>query len=177
MATLLMGLMVVAAWVARDRFRPVVAGEPAPGFTVEDLNAEPVSLRDYAGKVLVLNIWATWCAPCRSEMPSMERLYQDIDDDDFEILAVSVDAAPGEADEAGRPGASKKALMEFASEHGLTFPILHDPSQAIQDLYQTTGVPESFIIGRDGVIRRRLAGATTWDHDRYRELIRSLLDE
>lgn len=176
-ATLLLGLMVVAAWVARDRFRPVIAGEPAPSFVVQDLRGEPVSLADYTGKVVLLNIWATWCAPCREEMPSMERLYRDVGDGDFEILAVSVDAALGERDAAGRSGASKEKLETFAADYDLTFPILHNPSGDIQAIYQTTGVPESFIIGRDGVIRRRLAGATVWDHDRYRELIRSLLDE
>lgn len=174
--TLLMGLMVMAAWVARDRFRPVIAGEPAPSFVVQDLQGQRVSLGDYEDKVLLLNIWATWCAPCREEMPSMERLYRDVDDADFEILAVSVDAAPGERDGGGRPGASKDKLADFAAEYGLTFPILHNPSGDIQGTYQTTGVPESFVIGRDGVIQRRIAGATVWDHDRYRELIRSLLD-
>lgn len=168
--------MVVAAWVARDRFRPVIAGERAPSFVVQDLEGERVALDQYAGKVLILNVWATWCAPCREEMPSMERLYRDIRDEDFEILAVSVDASPGERDERGNPGASKQRLAEFAAEYDLTFPILHNPSGDIQATYQTTGVPESFIIGRDGVIQRRIAGATVWDHDRYRELIRSLLD-
>ena len=175
-AILLLGLMVVAAWVARDRFRPVIAGEMAPDFTVQDLNGAPVSLDDYAGKVVILNIWATWCGPCKEEMPSMERLYRGMAEEDFEILAVSVDAALGETDQRGYAGASKAALAKFAEQYDLTFPILHDPAGAIQGIYQTTGVPESFVIDTEGVIRRRLAGATVWDHDRYRELIRSLLD-
>lgn len=107
----------------------------------------------------------------------MERLYRSIDDPDFEILAVSVDAALGEQDAAGRPGASKQNLRDFAAEYDLTFPILHNPSGDIQGLYQTTGVPESFVIDRDGLILRRLAGPTAWDHDRYQELVRSLLEE
>jgi cytochrome c biogenesis protein CcmG/thiol:disulfide interchange protein DsbE len=175
-ATLLLGFMVVAAWVARDRFRPVIAGEVAPDFSVQDLNGNPVSLTDYEGKVVLLNIWATWCGPCKEEMPSMERLYRQMEGEDFEILAVSVDAALGETDQQGNAGASKERLAEFASEYDLTFPILHDPAGRIQTTYQTTGVPESFLLDRDGVIHRRLAGATVWDHDRYRELIRSLLD-
>ncbi|MGD2069447.1 MAG: TlpA disulfide reductase family protein [Gemmatimonadota bacterium] len=175
MATVLMGLMVVAAWMGRDRFRPVTAGEPAPSFQVTDLDGNPVRLADYRGKVVLVNIWATWCAPCREEMPSMERLYGEIEDDDFVILAVSVDAAPGERDQGGRPGVSKTRLAEFAGDLDLTFPILHDPSGKIEDSYQTTGVPESFLVDRDGVIVRRIAGATVWDHESYRELIRRLL--
>lgn len=175
-ATLLMGFMVVAAWVGRDRFRPVIAGEPAPSFTVQTLTGEPASLQDYRGKVVLLNVWATWCAPCREEMPSMERLYREIDHEDFEILAVSIDAAPGEGRAPGRPGASKADIEAFAEEYGLTFPILHNPSGDIQKAYQTTGVPESFIIGRDGVIYKKIAGATVWDHVQYRELIQRLLE-
>lgn len=174
-ATLFMGLVVVAAWVGRDRFRPVMAGEPAPAFEVADLQGEPVALDDYRGKVVLVNIWATWCAPCREEMPSMERLYRELDDEDFEILAVSVDAAPGETDTRGNPGASKQKLAEFAAEYELTFPILHDPSGKIQGVYQTTGVPESFLVDRDGVIVKRIAGATIWDHENYRTLVSRLL--
>lgn len=175
-AVLLMGALVVVAWVARDSFTPVVAGEPAPEFTVQDLDGQPVTLDDYRGKVVLLNIWATWCPPCREEMPSMESLYETIGSEDFAILAVSVDAALGETDASGREGASKQELARFAQEHGLTFTILHNPSGDIQDTYQTTGVPESFVIGRDGVIYRRLAGATVWDHPRYLELIEGLLE-
>ena len=107
----------------------------------------------------------------------MERLYRQLDDDDFEILAVSVDAAPGERDERGNPGASKRKLADFAEEYDLTFPILHDPSGDIQELYQTTGVPESFLVDRDGVIVKRIAGATIWDHENYRELVSRLLGD
>ena len=174
-ATLLMGVLVFAAWMGRDRFRPVMAGEPAPTFDVTDLQGEPVSLDDYRGEVVLVNIWATWCAPCREEMPSMQRLYEEIGSDDFEIVAVSVDALPGERDIQGRPGVSKQRIAAFADEHGLTFDILHDPSGDIQRSYQTTGVPESFLLDRDGVIVKRVAGATIWDHERYRELIGRLL--
>lgn len=174
-AVLLMGLMVLAAWMGRDRFRPVMAGERAPRFEVADLEGNPVNLSDYEGKVVLVNVWATWCAPCREEMPSMERLYQEVDDEDFHILAVSVDATPGETDEQGNPGASKSKLADFAREYDLTFTILHNPSGDIQRIYQTTGVPESFLVDRDGVIVKRVAGATMWDHENYRELIQRLL--
>lgn len=170
-ASVAVGLLVVAAWAGRGRATPVAAGFPAPDITVRTLSGDPVSLSDFRGRVVLLNIWATWCVPCRAEMPSMETLYRSFRGRDFEILAVSVDRALGD-DHA----AVADALEAFAGEYDLTFPILHDREGRIESLYGTTGVPESYVIGRDGVIVRHLAGATIWDHTRYRELIQRLLD-
>jgi peroxiredoxin len=166
-------LLVVVAWVGRESYRPVGAGADAPTFTAYDMSGQEVSLRDYRGKVLLVNIWATWCPPCREEMPSMQRLYEELDDPDFEILAVSVDAPQGEEDAFGREGGNLEA---FAEAFDLTFSILHDPEGGIQRTYQTTGVPESFIVGRDGVIYKKVAGPTDWDAPVNQELIRRLLD-
>lgn len=168
-----MGVFVVLAWLGKDNFQPVVAGEPAPGFSVSSLEGAPVELDQYRGKVVLLNVWATWCAPCREEMPSMERLYRDLEGRGFEILAVSVDDAPG-----GEIPA--EALRAFASDFDLTFPILHsapDDPRNIQRIYRTTGVPESFLIGPDGIIYRRISGPTAWDSPQYREQILRLLGE
>ena len=167
-------LLVAVAWVGRESYQPVTTGSAAPSFTATNLAGEEVALRDWRGKVLLLNVWATWCPPCKEEMPSMQRLYEEMDDPDFEILAVSVDAPKGQEDAAGRPGGDLEA---FADEYGLTFPILHNPQGTIQRIYQTTGVPESFIIGRDGVIYKKVAGPTDWDAPVNQELIRRLLDD
>lgn len=173
MALLVMGIVVVAAWAGRDRVSGVTAGSPAPSFTAFDLDAKPVALDDLKGKVVLLNIWATWCPPCRFEMPSMQRLHETIDDDDFVVLAVSVDAGePGEVDAFGRPAGDVQAYVD---ESGYTFTVWHDPSGAIQRHYRTTGVPESFVIGRDGVIYKKVAGPTEWDAVEYQELIHRLL--
>jgi peroxiredoxin len=166
------GLIVLAAWMNRGRLRPVGAGTVAPQFEVIDLGGNPARLSDYEGEVVMINIWATWCAPCRFEMPSMERLHQRFKDDGLRILAISVDAKLGEADQVGRPGGD---LQAFADSLGLTFTILHDPSGEIQQLYQTTGVPETLLVGRDGVIYKKVAGPTEWDAPEHRELIRRLL--
>ncbi|MSR35393.1 MAG: TlpA family protein disulfide reductase [Gemmatimonadetes bacterium] len=168
-----LALLVGAAWLGRNRFDPVIAGLPAPGFLVSTLDGQPVTLDSYRGKVVLLNVWATWCAPCREEMPSMQRLYEQMAGKDFEILAVSVD-------EAVDGKVPKEALAAFAAELGLTFPMLHSPPESpddIQRVYQTTGVPESFLIGKDGVIYRRLSGATSWDSPQYQEQILRLLGE
>jgi len=166
-------LLVVVAWVGRESYQPVITGAEAPSFTATNMAGEEVSLADYRGKVLLVNVWATWCPPCKAEMPSMQRLYDELDDPDFEILAVSVDAPQGETDSLGRPGGD---LGAFAEEYELTFPILHNPSGSILRTYQTTGVPESFIIGRDGVIYKKVAGPTDWDAAVNQELIRRLLE-
>lgn len=166
-------VLVAAAWIGRESYQPVLTGSEAPGFTVTNMAGEEVSLDDYRGKVLLINVWATWCPPCKEEMPSMQRLYEQLDDPDFEILAISVDAPAGQEDAYGRPGGDLEA---FAEDYGLTFTILHNPSGSIQRTYQTTGVPESFIVGRDGVIYKKVAGPTDWDASVNQELIRRLLD-
>ena len=107
----------------------------------------------------------------------MQRMYESLKDapgaEDFEILAVSIDAPLGQRDVAGRLGGDLRA---FAHQFGLKFPILHDPSGSIQRLYQTTGVPESFVIGRDGLIYKKVAGPTEWDLPVNQELVRRLLE-
>jgi cytochrome c biogenesis protein CcmG, thiol:disulfide interchange protein DsbE len=119
----------------------------------------------YQGQVTLVNIWATWCAPCREEMPSMEALYQDFAARGFKIAAVSIDE-----------GGDDK-VQAFATELGLTFDILHDRSGAIQGTYQTTGVPESFLIDREGRIVRRLIGNHDWNSSANRDQIDRLLGD
>ena len=112
----------------------------------------------------MLNIWATWCGPCRIEMPSIQALQQSLGPKGLKIVAVSVDD----------PG-SEEAIRDFAKEYGLTFEILHDPTGKIQKAYQTTGVPETFVIGRDGVIRRKVIAADNWNSlDNRRQLAQML---
>lgn len=166
-------LIVTVAWVGRENYQPVITGAEAPEFTALTMDGGTAALSDYRGKVVLVNVWATWCPPCKEEMPSMQRLYDSLDDPDFEILAVSVDAPLGEVDYAGHAGGD---LGAFAEEYGLTFPILHDPQGTIQQTYQTTGVPETFIVGRDGIIYRKVAGPTDWDAEVNQELVRRLLE-
>ena len=165
-------LLIIVAWLNQDRIQPVTAGTVAPEFEVNDLEGGLARLSDHSGEVVLVNIWATWCLPCRVEMPSMERLYQEIGEDGFEIMAVSIDAALGQFDQAGRPGGD---IEVFADSLGLTFPMLHDPSGGIERLYRTTGVPETFLIGRDGIIYKKVAGGTEWDAPQHKELIQRLL--
>ena len=171
-ALLGLALVVLLAWVNRERLQPVTPGTPAPEFAIPDLDGEVVRLSDHLGHVVLVNIWATWCLPCRYEMPSMQRLYQRLSDDGLEILAVSIDAEAGTFDLFGRPGGD---IRVFADSLGLTFPLLHNPAGDIQRLYQTTGVPETFLVGRDGLIYKKVAGGTEWDAPEHQKLIERLL--
>jgi peroxiredoxin len=125
-------------------------GVPAPEFTLPDLDGNMVNLADYKGKIVLLNIWATWCPPCVEEMPSMEKLYQELKDEDFEILAVSIDVSGG------------NVVAPFMKKHQLSFAALTDTQGTLKNLYQTTGVPESFIIGKDGIIAEKIIGPRDW---------------
>lgn len=174
-AALAAAVVVIVAWTARDRLLPVGAGTDVPPVELRHLDGVPVSLSDYEGRVVLLNVWATWCLPCREEMPSMERLYQDFRGQGFEILAVSVDRPVGGEERAG--AALRRQIRAFADSMGVTFPILHDPTGRVEDAFRTTGVPESFLIGPDGVIYKKVSGATEWDARQHRELIQRLLEE
>lgn len=174
LAGAVLAVAVGLAWVQREPSARAGPGSPAPHFEAHDLSGTPVSLDDFEGRVVLLNIWATWCYPCRVEMPSMQRLHEEYRGTDFEIVAVSIDAANGETDEMDRPGGD---IGAFADSLGLSFRILHDPTGRIQEAYQTTGVPESFLIGRDGVIYRRVLGATEWDTAENRRLVDRLLEQ
>ncbi len=164
--------LIGTAWVMRDSFRPVGPGEEAPDFSYPNLAGQAVTLSELRGKVVLVNLWATWCPPCKEEMPSMQRLYDALEGKPFEILAISVDADVGQFDWAGRPGGDIQAFMD---EMGLSFPVLRNPAGDIQSLYQTTGLPESFLVGPDGVIRRKVAGPTIWDTGAFQEQIERML--
>ena len=143
----------------------VQVGATAPEFHAVDLaTGDSVSLRErYGGKVTLVNIWATWCIPCRVEMPAMQAVYDSLRGAGFRIAAVSIDE--GDATE----------VRNFAAELKLTFDVLHDPSGRIQQIYQTTGVPESFLLDRDGVIVKRVIGAHDWSAPVNRQLVERLL--
>ena len=166
--------IIVVAWIGRDRFQPVGPGSPAPDFEAVTVDGEPVTLRSFGDRVVLLNVWATWCPPCRYEMPSMQRLYEELENEPFEIVAVSLDGPVGETGILGRMGRDPWA---FADSLDLTFPILHDPAARIFRSYQMAGLPESFLIGRDGTIYRKVSGSTDWDRPEYVSFIRSLMEE
>ena len=138
-------------------------GAPAPNFTLPDLNGKRVSLADYKGQVVLLNIWATWCRPCVEEMPSMETLYQELKGERFAILAVSIDESGADV------------VRPFMKKHKLNFPALIDSAGTLKSLYRTTGVPESFIIDKQGSILEEIIGPRDWAAPGALRYFRSLI--
>ena len=176
-ALLAAGLFAAVRLLGHELF-PVTVGTEAPDFRARPLLASAEggagagggvkTVADYRGKVVLLNIWATWCVPCRTEMPSIQALHESFGDRGdgrgLHVVAISVD----------QPG-SEEAIRDFAREYGLTFELLHDDTGDIQQAYQTTGIPETYIIGPDGVIRRKHIGPADWNSEANRALVAQLL--
>lgn len=173
---LIVGIVVAAIGgalafaVARSPGAGIIGpGAVAPDFagtTVPDSGTGVVKgIAAYRGRPVLLNMWATWCAPCREEMPRIERIHRLLGASGLQVVAVSIDN-PGMTD----------AIRDFRKDMGLTFEILHDETGRIRDDYQTTGVPETFLIDRNGVVRRRLIGAS-WTVDEQLPLLRELIAE
>jgi peroxiredoxin len=143
-------LAVVAASGCTKHEAPVAEGSVAPDFTLQDLSGKPVQLASLRGKVVLLNFWATWCPPCREEVPSLVRLNQAMQGKPFQMLAVSVDEG------------GKNAVETFFKKGGATLPALLDTDAKVARLYGTTGVPETFVIDPKGVILKKVAGPMDW---------------
>jgi cytochrome c biogenesis protein CcmG, thiol:disulfide interchange protein DsbE len=145
----------------------ITVGSRAPDFRAIDLATnDSVSLRErYRGAVTLVNVWATWCLPCRTEMPAMEQVYQSLAPHGFRIAAVSIDEG------------SPEEVRAFGQKLGLSFDLLQDRSNSVVQIYQTTGVPESFLLNREGIIVKRIIGPHDWNSPVNRRLIERLLEE
>ncbi len=139
-------------------------GKPAPDFTLQTLGGQTVRLGELKGKVVFVNLWATWCPPCREEMPSMVRLYNFMRTRGVEILAVSEDN-------------DREALKAFVEKYQVTFPVLPDENKRIYNLYRATGVPETHLIDRSGVLRSSTIGPFDWTSPEVVRTVESLLRE
>ncbi len=167
LASWMVGGVVLAAalaliWVGDSNIpAPLGRGARAPDFDLPRLSGGGrFVLSEHRGQVVLVNFWATWCKPCEDEMPSMERLYQQLASQGFELVAVSVDENPED-------------VAAFRSRLGITFPIALDPAQEVSRRYQTTGFPESLLVDPDGVVLERYVGPREWAV--YTRRIQSLL--
>jgi peroxiredoxin len=130
-----------------------LAGHSAPSFTVSDLGGRPTALADFRGRVVVLNLWASWCPPCRAEMPDLERLYRTYRARNVVVLGVDQGEAAARA-------------SSFAHSLGITYTILVDEAQSYGRVYKALGLPTTFIIDRDGTVVRGFDGPLTYDQMR-----------
>lgn len=143
----------------------VPAGKMAADFTLPGLDGSQISLSSLRGKVVFLNVWATWCGPCREEMPSIERLYEEFaKEPDFVVLAVSQDSE------------GRGAVDSYVRQNGYKFRVLLDPRNEVGDAYDVSGIPETFIIDRTGRIVAHHVGPYDWGQADMREALRELID-
>lgn len=150
----IMFLLSISIFAANENFAmPKVGfekGNAIPDFTVTDLKGKKTSIKDYRGKVVMLNFWATWCPPCRAEMPSMEKLWNKSKDKNFVILAVSVDQ-----DETQK-------VADFIKTNKYTFPVFHDYDGKLSEMFLVRSIPTTYILDKDGVILSKDSGAQDW---------------
>lgn len=139
-------------------------GETAPDFTLVDRDGKSWTLSELKGQVVFVNFWATWCPPCREEMPSMQQLYTTQPKDKFKMLAILNKDEPALAD-------------TFAAKLGLTMPILHDQDNTAGVDYGLTGLPETYIVDKIGVLRKKFIGPAQWGAPEIRHMLERYINE
>ena len=135
----------------------------APNFILETVTGEKISLKDFKGKAVLLNFWATWCQPCKKELPSMQRIYEKLSSEGVEVVAISIDRN------------KKERVKQYIKNHNLTFPILLDPNQKVRKDYFILGLPTSYLIGSDGKLKGFISGAREWDSNDSKEMFSTLM--
>ena len=153
-------------WLQSSKYEPLVVGMTAPDFSLPDLQGKTQRLTDYRGKVVFLNFWATWCKPCKEEMPSMQVLWDNLKNRDFVMLAVSMDRVT-----------TTKDIPSFVETLKLSFPILTDSWGQTDKRYKLMGVPETYIIDQSGVLREKVIGPRDWTRRESIETIVQLLQK
>jgi thiol-disulfide isomerase/thioredoxin len=164
------GGLGAAAWMGARAFDGasgrVAIGSPAPDFRAAVIGAPETfrTIADYQGEVVLINLWATWCVPCVTEMPSIQRLYDRYREAGLKVVGIAVDDPP-----------FADRVAAFVRERGLTFEILHEGSGRVEQDYRTRGIPATYIVGRDGRLRVIRQGATDWDSPGTRAVVEQLL--
>ncbi|MGH7477527.1 MAG: TlpA disulfide reductase family protein [Longimicrobiales bacterium] len=166
--------LIALGYTQRARYEIIGPGSIAPAYAATTLDGDTLGLESLRGRVVLLNVWATWCTPCRTEMPSLERLYTELHGRGLDVVAVSVDAPPGRIGAFGQAGAR---VAPFVAQLALTFPILLDPHGRVLDDFGVVGLPTTFIIDRRGIIRDKIVGGRIWDEGDAARRIRRLLED
>lgn len=160
---LISGALVLAANAPSSAFTAEsLLGARAPDFAQRDINGNYVSVTSLRGKVIVLNFWATWCPPCKKEIPGLERMYREYRSQGLEVVGVSTDS-------------SERGIRDFLKESPLSYRILRDTDGKISRLYGVYSLPTTFIIDRSGIVIKHFIGEQNWDSPKMRTSIESLL--
>ena len=158
---LLLAGLVSTAQSQPDVLHPVKGQPLAPDFELKDIDDNIHRLSDYRGKVVLVNFWATWCPPCRFELPSMEQLWQAIQKEGVIMLAINV-------------GEDADTIFTFTSDYSVTFPLLLDRDSSVTKKYPVLGIPTSFILDPQGRIIYRAVGTREWNDPQLIQTILSL---
>lgn len=138
-------------------------GKQIPDFTLKDINGKDVAFYSFKGKVILLNFWATWCGPCREEMPSLINLYKSYKDKGFVVIGISVDT-------------SDKPVRRFINDNAIIFPILMDSDKEVSfDIFGVLGLPTSYLIDRNGVVVEKFLGERDWNSPEIKNKVLKLL--
>lgn len=160
---LLLAALAACAGEGAGRAAPQV-GSPAPEYAAVAMSGDSVSLAGLRGKVVLFNVWATWCHPCREEIPALQALYERHRTEGLEVVGVSVDNR-GE----------REGVRSFAGEYGVTYPVWLDPEERVASTFRTVGVPSTFLIGRDGEILWKHLGPVRADDPELNRLLAEAL--
>lgn len=162
--SLAIALLVAFAAVPALASKGALDGQEAPDFALKSLAGENLRLSEYRGEVVMINFWATWCGPCRQEMPLLDDLYNRYERVGFQLLGVNIDDEPRRA-------------MEMAEELGISFPVLFDDRKEVSQLYRVEAMPVTVILDREGVVRYTHYGYKPGYEEYYLDQVRTLLRE
>lgn len=162
--TAVLALALASACAPTERPQGPVIGTEAPAYAAATLEGDTVSLASLRGRVVLLNFWATWCAPCRAETPFLQSLYEKHADAGLEVVGVSMDTG------------SQDAIRDFVEEYGVTYTILHDPAMTGMETYQILGLPGTFLLNRDGTLRWMRYGPVGESDEEFLQAVRDALE-
>jgi len=150
---------------SKTRINPIKGNKKAPDFSLNDLNGKEVEIKQFKGKIIFLNFWATWCGPCKEEMPGLEALRQQFKEKNFVLLTISVDYE------------GIKPVQEFINKHRYTFPVLLDPKCETLDLFEVKGIPTTFLIDKKGRMVGKAIGPRDWKSVEVVSLLNLLIEK
>lgn len=133
----------------------------APAFTLTDSEGKVHKLEDYRGKVIIVNFWATWCPPCRAEMPSMQRAWEQLREEDILMLAINV-------------GQDEEAIFQFTADYPVDFPLLMDQDSAVTGKWPVRGLPSTYVVDTEGRLAYKAIGGREWDDPALLDQVRAL---